>query len=352
MDISELDVNLKVETNIGKSDAVFRNARSQPFKLYGVFHDGRRYRRFPAEVAEKVNPGVLELSTNTAGGRVRFITDSPYVAIKAQLPHTALPHMPLTGSTGFDMYVFENGRENAAATFIPPRDFRDSYEGVHDFTGERRERLVTVNFPLYSDVYELYIGVAENSTLKCAPEYKINKPIVYYGSSITQGACASKPGNCYQGYISRRYSADYINLGFSGNARAEDAMADYIAGLDMSVFVYDYDHNSPSVEHYRATHARFYERIRAAHPDIPVIFMTRPKAYPYLTADERERDLIARETYEQARARGENVFFASGYELAEPTEDNGLVDGTHPTDLLFWFMAKGLYQIFDGIFGK
>ena len=85
--------------------------------------------------------------------------------------------------------------------------------------------------------------------LKDAPEYRIKKPVVYYGSSITQGGCASKPGSSYESILSRRFDCDYINLGFSGTAKGEDEIVDYIKGLEMSVFVMDYDHNAPTTEH-------------------------------------------------------------------------------------------------------
>ena len=215
MNITEIDKNLKVETNIEKAGLVFHNGRETPFKIYGIFHDGEKYRRIPDSVAENTSPGVRCLASNTAGGRVRFITDSPYVAIKAVLPHNVLfSHMPLAGVAGFDMYVYENGRYTAERTFVPPYDFENGYELLWDSRDGDKERFITINFPLYNDVYELYIGLKEGSVLKPAPEYSIQKPIVYYGSSITQGGCASRPGSCYQAIISRKYDADYINLGF------------------------------------------------------------------------------------------------------------------------------------------
>lgn len=115
--------------------------------------------------------------------------------------------------------------------------------------------------------------------LKQAPKYAVKKPVVYYGSSITQGACASRPGNCYESILSRRLDCDYINLGFSGSAKGEDAIVDYIIGLDMSVFVMDYDYNAPTPEHLEKTHSKMFKAIRAEHPTLPIIIMPRPKFY-------------------------------------------------------------------------
>jgi hypothetical protein len=350
-DISELDSALKIETKINRDGLVFKNVREEPFKIYGIFYQDGQFRRLPKNVADSVSVGVSHLSTNTAGGRVRFVTDSPYVAVSAKMQNNVkFSHMPLAGVSGFDMYTYENGRHNVVKSFIPPFDFADSYEGVYDFSGEAHERFITINFPLYNDVYELYIGIKEGSVIKPAPEYKNPVPIVYYGSSITQGGCASRPGCSYQSILSRKYDIDYINLGFSGNGKGEREMVDYIAGLSMSAFVLDYDHNSPTVEHYQATHEPFYKAIRAAHPDIPIIFITRPKFKNILNEAELKRIEIAKQTYENAISAGDkNVYFIPGYETVGETEDAGFVDGCHPTDLGFYFMAKRISKEFDKI---
>ncbi|MBE6645498.1 MAG: hypothetical protein E7612_09035 [Ruminococcaceae bacterium] len=128
--ISEIDSNLKVETSIEREKLTFHNARTEPFKIYGIYHDGKKFRRLPYDVAEKTNSGVQYLSSNTAGGRVRFITDSPYIVVKAVLPHNVkFSHMPLTAIAGFDMYLTENGISKVVKTYVPPVDFEDSYEG-------------------------------------------------------------------------------------------------------------------------------------------------------------------------------------------------------------------------------
>ena len=129
----------------------------------------------------------------------------------------------------------------------------------------RNERIanITVSFP--------------DDALVCPPTpYKYSKPIVYYGSSITEGGCAYNINGGYNAIISQHLDADYINLGFSGSAKGELPIADFINSLDISIFVYDYDHNAPTVEHLAATHESFFKRIREKHPDLPVVMMTRP----------------------------------------------------------------------------
>jgi lysophospholipase L1-like esterase len=303
----------------------------------------------PEDVAKRVSEGVYRLHANTAGGRVRFKTDSPYVAINVKMGSIGkMPHFAITGSAGFDLYT----DNSYFATFVPLFDMADGYESVIELR-DRKMREITINFPLYSDVCSIYIGLANDALVLPPAPYVKEKPVVYYGSSITQGGCASRPGMSYQGVISRRFNADYINLGFSGSARGEDVMADYINGLDMSVFVYDYDYNAPSVEHYEKTHERFFKKIREAHPDLPIVIMTRPKHKKLLQPVEYERLDIAKRTYENALAAGdENVYFIDGKELMELAGNDGTIDNTHPSDLGFYSMATRIYPLLKEILEK
>lgn len=189
----------------------------------------------------------------------------------------------------------------------------DRIENVIEF-GTSQMRDITIDFPLYSEVCELYIGLDGKSQITEAQPYKYDKPVVYYGSSITQGGCASRAGTSYEGFISRRFNCDYINLGFSGSARGEDEITEYIKELDMKLFVYDYDYNAPTAEHLKNTHEKMFKAIRNNNPDLPIIMLTRPKFYP--TADEVERKAIVRATYENAVNAGDkNVYFIDGKEL-------------------------------------
>ena len=206
----------------------------------------------------------------------------------------------------------------------------------------------TINFPLYDGVKELYIALKKDAHVSAPAPYTVEKPVVYYGSSITHGGCASRPGNTYEAFISRNLDADYINLGFSGSAKGEFAMAEYIATLDMSVFVMDYDHNTPSEQNLLETHEPFFKAIRAAHPTLPVIFVTAPNTrlsgnvnYAGRGRLYTRRNIIRR-TYENALIAGDtNVYFIDGFDLfAGEDWDACTVDGTHPNDLGFFRMSQ------------
>lgn len=340
-DISSVDKNLKVETEIKKDGIKFYDVLEAPFKVYGVFHDGKQFRRMPDDIAETVSPGVHYGSQYTAGGRVRFRTNSPYVAINFKGVMGRLSQMAFTGCRGFDLY---NGTEYVN-TFVPPLEGGTGYESIIEF-GNTEEKEITINMPLYSIVNELYVGLDENSFVNQPKEYSVSKPVVYYGSSITQGGCASRPGTCYQGHISRRFDCDYINLGFSGNAKGEVEMAEYVASIDMSIFVYDYDHNSPSQQHLEETHERFFKIVREKHPDVPVIIMSKPKLE--LDANQLKRLEIIKKTCDNAREQGDkNVYFIDGRELCELCGNEGTSDNCHPTDLGFFSMAKKLGDVIE-----
>ncbi len=338
--IAELDKNFKIETKIDKPDIKFLDARSSPFKIYGVFYENGKFRRMPEEIAKTVSAGVYGLHANTAGGRLRFKTNSPYVAISAKMENIGkMSHFALCGSAGFDIYADGEFK----ASYRPPFDMEDGYESVIDL-GSREMREITINFPLYSDVRELFVGLADSAEIAEPSPYRVEKPVVFYGSSITQGGCASRPGTSYQGFLSRWLSADHINLGFSGSARGEDEIADYIKGLDMSVFVYDYDHNAPDADHLERTHERMFKRIREVNPSLPIIIISMPK--PYLTPDQLHRLEIIRRTYDNAAASGdENVYFIDGRTLLTLAGTDGSVDFTHPNDLGFFSMASRILEV-------
>ncbi len=337
MDIRKIDPNFFLKKSVNKDGYIFRNATDAAFRLYGVYHDGQQYRRLPDEVAKCVNEGVESLATNTAGGRARFVTTSKRVAIIAKMPSIRrMPHMAFSGIFGFDMYV----EDRHVKTFIPRSDIEDGYESEHVFDSAE-ERLITINMPLYNDLSEFYIGVDEGASVTPAPDYKYELPVVYYGSSITQGGCASRPGMSYPAMLSRELDCNHINLGFSGSGKGELPVAKHIASLDMSAFVLDYDHNAPSPEHLRKTHLPFLMAVREAQPELPIIMISRPKCTP--SPEEQERREIIRESYlARIESGDENVYFIDGATLMVP---DGTVDMTHPTDLGFRAMANGILPV-------
>ncbi len=328
-----------------RSGLKFYSFKSEPFRIYGLYDAKNPERkhciRMPQEVADNVNEGVKGLNSHTAGGRVRFNTTSRYIALfmkNGKCPASA--NASPIGKAGFDIYVRRGAisEQIFAGVVKPPIDGSDDLQGVVELPDG--EKQVTVYLPIYSGTGELFIGLDENSALTRHEDYTLEKPVLFYGSSITQGASASRSGMAYEAIISRRLDINFINFGFSGNARGEDTIADYMASLDISAFVCDYDHNAPSVEHLQRTHERLYLKIRAAHPSIPVIFVTKPDFWLKNKENELRRDVIYN-TYINAKKRGENVLFIDGYSLfAGQNREDCTADGCHPNDLGMFRMAE------------
>lgn len=347
MKIEEIDNNFKPCAAPCGESGEWYDVKDKPFKIYGLYRTekGGKFCRMDETVAEKTSDGVMCLNYNTAGGRIRFRTDSDFITIKAMLPGTPLmPHFTRLGQSGFDLYKSDSGIHSYVGSFMPSGEDW-SYKATVSTDGKMHT--YTINMPLYNDVEDVYVQLSKNAELMTPESYAIETPIVYYGSSITQGGCASRPGNSYQNMICRTFDWDYINLGFSGNAKGETVMAEYLAAIEASVFVLDYDHNAPDAEHLKKTHEKFFKIYRKHKPQTPVILLTKPD---YRPEDEERRQVVIK-TFENAVKSGdENVYFVDGKNIFDGEfRDSCTVDTCHPNDLGFSRMALEISRVLKTI---
>ena len=330
-DFSTIDPNFRVEPCFSQEGLSFYDVTKPPFSVHGLRYEEGCFRRLPRAVAEAVSEEVAHLSLHTAGGRVRFVTDSKRIAVRAAMHAIEkMPHFALTGSGGFDL--FEGS--DYLTTFIPPFGFVDGFSSQRVLE-ERKPRLLTLNFPLYSGVRELYIGVETGAVLRPAPAYA-EAPLVFYGSSITQGGCASKPGCAFPAMVGQMLGRDHVNLGFSGSCKGETAMAEWLATLPMSAFICGYDHNAPTLAHLQRTHLPFVRALRESHPQIPILLFGRPKAA--LNEEERARRAVIEATCREVGA----TFLPNEALIPAQMAPWATVDGVHPNDLGFYHMAKAV----------
>jgi len=364
--LEHIDKNFK-KAAIKADDIVFYDCLSEPFAVEGMYNPKRtgHFMRLPEyfENSDKVCEGVRQLMFHTAGGRVRFVTDSPYVGLMAEINGcNAMQHITGVCQFGFDMYSADaSKREKSLYTrsFIPPCNLLPeniSYDAFHQFEDSRMREIV-INFPTYTMVHKVLIGLKEGCTIKKAEPYTVKEPIVFYGSSVTQGCSASRPGTVYTSLLSRWLDADYINLGFSGNDRGEPALAEYIKTIHMSAFGYAYGFNTPTLEHYEDTHYPFYKIIRESNPNLPIIILT-PPWYPYFKNKSTVGRMsqirnIALNTYTRAYSEGDrNIYFVDGFEALGGVEAcDCTVDGIHPNDHGFYNMARTLYPVLRFVLG-
>ena len=314
-----------------------------PFVVCGLYGniETNGFRRLPEEVAKSTSSEVHRLHTHTSGGRIRFRTDSDTVVMKIAGNYYSTWHMTNMARHGGDLYIDYDYGSVYTGSLKPNGEASSSVEikmpeGEHD---------VTVYLPLYGEVNSFEIGLCEEASLKPhSKPYRNELPVIFYGSSITQGACASRPGRSYEAMISRKYNLNYTCLGFSGACKAEDAIVDYMSDLPMMAFVSDYDHNADNPEYLKATHHKLYLKIREKNPDIPYYMLTRPNFY-FCEDHIRRRDIVM-QSYLDARAAGDkNVYFIDGSAFfnGENVEDLTL-DLTHPNDEGFWYFYKNLYS--------
>ncbi len=348
MKISELDINFQPAVLPDGVEMEYDDVTRAPFQLYGLIRENGQFRRMPESRAKAVSEGVGQVSKFTAGGRVCFQTNSRYVAVLVKVfEKDCVGQETMLGAAGFDLYVDDTFR----AAFIPDYRFEDGYCQIADL-GDDMMKNITINFPIYGKISELYIGVTKSAVLEAYHPYIGIPPVVYYGSSITQGGCASRPGNSYENEIARRTGVDYLNLGFAGNAKGEEAMADYITELDMSIFVIDYDHNAPNAAFLRQTHEKFYQIVRRSHVDLPIVLISRPDFRGDDTAAANRE--VVHSTYLNAKRRGdENVYYIDGRSFFEGIPVSFCsVDRTHPNDLGFYCMAVRIGDVIKDILNR
>ena len=346
MEIEKIDRNFAMREKIVTEEMTVYDIPSERFALYGVYFEEKAnaFVRMDTEVAERVNAGVASLYTYTAGGRIKFATDSAVLRIAVAYDYLgAMPHMALVGSSGFSLFEETEDGERYVAKLAP------TYQDAKGYVAETRlpagkMREYTLYFPLYNEVRRLSIALEKGASVRPGKPYRNIAPILYYGSSITQGGCASRPDNCYQALICKRNNIDFINLGFSGSAKGEKEMVSYLGRIKCSLFVCDYDYNAPSAAHLKATHYPLYESFRKAQPETPILFLSAPDYQLIGEAEERVR--IIRSTYERAKKQGDkNVYFLSGKSYyGKKNCWDFAVDGCHPTDYGFSAMAEKIYR--------
>lgn len=357
MDIRKIDKNFDT-TFVAPEDIEWFSVRELPFSIHGIFYSEEEglFRRMPKEVADATSASVSHLSKHTAGGRVRFSTNSPYVAIHVEEPfEEPFAHMTMAGRYGFSIFanntfvgsIMPSYRQITSADPSLGGNSTIAFGGVKNpYVAKDGVYQAEIFLPLYSKISKLYIGLQKECILDAPRDYKHKKPVVFYGSSITQGGCASKPGDDYISRLSRILDTDFVNLGFAGGAKGEQVIADYIAAQEASVFVLDYDHNAAEIKLLRETHFNLYETVRKANPTTPIIMMTMPTIDEYQTRDVywRRREVIFK-TIERAKELGdENVYLIDCYGCFGKLVGGecGTVDNCHPDSLGFLRMAEAL----------
>ena len=318
------------------------------------------YDRLPISYKEKVREPVWDLSKASAGITVRFHSNSTSINLKwTVLNDLDMSHMAATGIKGIDLYTKYNNKWRYVTTAGAlvglktyqnksiPADSINEYELIKNMTPEFREYKLFL--PLYDGVTKLEVGIDSAASIeKATPSSE--KPIVFYGTSITQGGCASRPGMAHTNIISRKLDVDCINYGFSGNGRMETPIVELISEIDARFYVIECLQNMDS-EQVKERVKPLVDIIRTNHPYTPIVLvenMMYTMAFLNQTLETRliEENTALKNEYDKIIKSGTpNIFYIK--DNKEFLVDNeGTVDGVHLTDLGFKRYADYLIENF------
>jgi len=355
--IEDLDPNMQARSPASDGGAVsWRSYRDPAFTVFGLAwyeEDGRVLRRLPARARPKVREAVWDLAQHTSGGRIRFATDSTSLRLRLTQPYVEMINMCPIGHSGLDLYVGAPGEEvywNSVRPDLAAQRAGKPYETVLFEKAEKKMREITLYLPVYNAVIDLTIGLDDGAVVTPPASYAHDKPIVFYGTSITQSGCASRPGNGYVPILGQMLNTDVVNLGFSGNGLGEPELAELVAEVEASVFVLDYEANA-GLEKMAKNLGPFVEIIRKHHPETPILILSKfffskihymPEGYDGAKRSAACFKKIAAEL--SAKYRGP-VQFVDGWRLIGPDTRYATVDGVHPNDYGFSLMAERLAPV-------
>ena len=290
--ISDIDSNYKDEANTGSS-LQFHDVMNAPIALEGLpflNEDGRRS-RLPLKTAELMAKKRLGPAMQTAGGLIRFRTDSPEIGVRV-LFDEYYAHKNKGMSSGFDLYTGCAPEMKFLGTHCV-MDAVENYEFSWKFKTSGMKDY-SIYLPALCSFFKIEVGIADGCSIEAPTPHRHSRGIAFYGSSITNCGAASRPGMLYPAIIGRMMDYETINVGFAGACLGETCIADQIAKLDLSAFVLEYDHHAPSPAFLRQTHEPFFQYFRKLRPDIPVLMLSMPYANFSNEAIQERRAIIVR----------------------------------------------------------
>lgn len=304
------------------------------------------YDRLPVSLKDSIRQELWDLGKNSAGVAIRFRTNSTKLKTRWEvLNNFWMNHMTPTGIKGLDLYGYEDGKWWFVGSGRPGHQ-KDTFVSTIISNMDTTMREYMLFLPLYDGVTKVEIGVDSTATVEMPvlDSPRREKPVVVYGTSVTQGGCANRPGMAYTSILMRDLDREFINLGFSGNGRLDPEIADVMADTDASVFVLDNMANCTTEMLDRLP--AFVEILRSRHNQTPIILLTNQR-YTYQRFDRKtEKDVIEKnarlqELYEALNKNDDNIYLVEEAGMTGD-DDEGSIDGSHMTDLGFIRFAESL----------
>lgn len=355
-DIKKIDKNFDNQENNLIDIKYYDPLKDKEIKVYGLnyFELDHRYHRLPKNkdsLVENLEGSVDVLARNTSGGLLAFYSDTNILKIKVNLSFMFhMGHMAYTGQAGFDLYM---GKDFEHLTFYRASNFdfsKNEYEFTFfDFTNKKRglKTLFILNFPLYASVTSLEVGINQLASIIPAVNLFPNQGrFVFYGTSITQGGCASRPGMSYTNILSRHLGIEILNFGFSGNGKGHQEIAEILADIkDVKAYVLNYEANVV-FDRLKATLDPFVKTIRIKYPLVPIFIVSKiiMNAENHFIESKKTEKMIRNYQKDYVNnSNDNNLFYIDGSKLLGKTDiSEKTVDGSHPTDYGFASIAKYL----------
>nr|WP_227740383.1 SGNH/GDSL hydrolase family protein [Salegentibacter sp. BLCTC] len=321
------------------------------FNINGKYHSEESFSRLPLYYKKIVRPKVWSLSKNSSGISIRFKTNSPDISVKWELSNFSdNSNMNRIGVSGLDLYCSVDNKWQYVMSGIPTRQINEQLL-ISDMDTITKDFMI--NLPLYDGIENIEIGIKDGFKIsKSGNNFKTDNPIVFYGTSITQGGSASRPGLAYPSIISRNLNIETINLGFSGNGKFEKSVGLALCEIDAEMYVIDCTPNS-SPEVIKKNALELIMQIKTCKPNTPILLVESIiREYSYFQKTDKSifgglkyieaQNNELRESYEKALKKGIVGLYYLSSEGLIGYDHEGTVDGTHLNDL-------GMQRIADKI---
>lgn len=331
--IFEIDKNMKNNDleSIKENDVTFYNLNNDYLLGQAFRNDFKRLENI------HVSDNVDILKKHPSGLNIIFQTDSKNIKLKAKLAGPAyMSHMTSVGTIGFSLYVLNKDKwAFLGATKVLNKEYTANMISNMD----KKMRTYRIYFPLYQELIDAYVGVDEKAKFEFVKPKMDN--LVIYGTSISQGGCATRPGMDYGAILGRLLNLNVINLGFSGSCKIEEVMTDEINKIDKKYLILELESNSPSYEHMKTHLTYMLDNLK-----------NKDKFDIYLISHFADTEVLVnknlkryREGFRQLQASFPYVKFIDGEKLTKSLGYEGTVDGVHMTDLGFYDLAHKLAKI-------
>ena len=343
--VADFDRNMSVQGGAVFGGLKWIDGKKLPIEGRAFDDVSHWYDRLPSNVTANVNAGVRSLKRHTSGMSFRFSTDSRKLSFKwvPYFGRLSMDHMPSTGTSGIDVYRFDSG--TGRWLYVKTGRISSAKGGRLDIDWTPGTPCL-VNLPLYNGVRSFSLGVETNAVVAPLGPRKsgLSKPVVFYGTSITHGGCASRPGMSFVNIVGRRLDVPVVNLGFSGSGAMELEMSDHLARIDAGCYVLDCLWNMGMTSdkprkgrNVDENYEPFIRNLRRKRPDVPIVMAEMCDVY---RQEKNSKNRCMKALYEKLKAEGWKNLVYLPNDGMYPDDGEGTVDGVHPNDWGMMHLAE------------